>query len=76
MYSFRFPENTINQAALRAFDVFNFYDRDFMPPDEDVMKNGLTSQESEIINDNFFPKLSKPVGPDHKELYNNYRLKV
>ena len=37
MYSFRFPEDTINQAALRAFDVFNFYDRDFMPPDQEVL---------------------------------------
>ena len=28
-----------------------------MPPDEDVMMNGLTSQETEIINDNYFPNL-------------------
>ena len=74
MYSFRVPENTINQAALRAFDVFNFYDRDFMPPDQDVMMNGLTSQESEIINDNYFPNL-------HNQLigiianYGRFRLK-
>ena len=74
MYSFRFPENTINQAALRAFDVFNFYDRDFMPPDEDVMMNGLTSQESEIINDNFFPNFQNQLDLIIKN-YNNFRLK-
>jgi len=74
MYSFRFPENTINQAALRAFDVFNFYDRDFMPPDQDVMMNGLTSQESEIINDNFFPNIQNQLDLIIKN-YNNFRLK-
>ena len=74
MYSFRFPEDTINQAALRAFDVFNFYDRDFMPPDQDVMMNGLTSQESEIINDNFFPNIQNQLDLIIKN-YNNYRLK-
>ena len=74
MYSFRFPENTINQAALRAFDVFNFYDRDFIPPDEDVMKIGLTSQESEIINDNFFPNFQNQLDLIIKN-YKNYRLK-
>ena len=74
MYSFRFPENTINQAALRAFDVFNFYDRDFIPPDEDIMKIGLTSQESEIINDNFFPNFQNQLDLIIKN-YKNYRLK-
>ena len=74
MYSFRFPEDTINQAALRAFDVFNFYDRDFMPPDQDVMMNGLTSQESEIINDNFFPNIQNQLDLIIKN-YNNFRLK-
>jgi hypothetical protein len=74
MYSFRFPETTINQAALRAFDVFNFYDRDFMPPDQDVMMNGLTSQESEIINDNFFPNIQNQLDLIIKN-YNNFRLK-
>ena len=74
MYSFRFPEDTINQAALRAFDVFNFYDRDFMPPDQDVMMNGLTSQESEIINDNFFPNFQNQLDLIIKN-YNNFRLK-
>ena len=74
MYSFRFPEDTINQAALRAFDVFNFFDRDFIPPDEDVMINGLTSQESEIINDNFFPNFQNQLDLIIKN-YNNFRLK-
>jgi len=74
MYSFRFPEDTINQAALRAFDVFNFYDRDFMPPDQDVMMNGLTSQESEIINDNFFPNFQNQLDLIIKN-YKNFRLK-
>ena len=74
MYSFRFPENTINQAALRAFDVFNFYDRDFMPPDQDIMMNGLTSQESEIINDNFFPNFQNQLDLIIKN-YKNFRLK-
>ena len=74
MYSFRFPEDTINQAALRAFDVFNFYDRDFMPPDQDVMMNGLTSQESEIINDNYFPNFQNQLDDIIKN-YNNFRIK-
>jgi hypothetical protein len=74
MYSFRFPEDTINQAALRAFDVFNFYDRDFMPPDQDVMMNGLTSQESEIINDNFFPNIQNQLDLIIKN-YSKFRLK-
>ncbi len=74
MYSFRFPENTINQAALRAFDVFNFYDRDFMPPDENVMMHGLSSQETEIINDNFFPNFQNQLDLIIKN-YNNFRLK-
>ena len=75
MYSFRFPEDTINQAALRAFDVFNFYDRDFMPPDQDVMMNGLTSQESEIINDNFFPNIQNQLDLIIKN-YNNFRPEI
>ena len=74
MYSFRSPEDKINQAALRAFDVFNFYDRDFMPPDEDVMMNGLTSQETEIINDNYFPNLQNQLDDIIKN-YNKFRLK-
>ena len=74
MYSFRSPEDKINQAALRAFDVFNFYDRDFMPPDEDVMMNGLTSQESEIINDNYFPNLQNQLDDIIKN-YSKFRLK-
>ena len=74
MYSFRSPQDKLNQAALRAFDVFNFYDRDFIPPDEDVMMNGLTSQESEIINDNFFPNFQNQLDLIISN-YNNYRLK-
>ena len=74
MYSFRKPQDKFNQAALRAFDVFNFYDRDFIPPDEDVMMNGLTSQESEIINDNFFPNFQNQLDLIIGN-YNNYRLK-
>ena len=74
MYSFRKPQDKFNQAALRAFDVFNFYDRDFIPPDEDVMMNGLTSQESEIINDNFFPNFQNQLDLIISN-YNNYRLK-
>ena len=56
------------------FDVFNFYDRDFMPPDEDVMMNGLTSQESEIINDNYFPNIQNQLDYIIKN-YNKFRLK-
>ena len=74
MYSFRFPESTMNQAALRAFDVFNFYDRDFIPPDDDVMTLGLTSQESEIINDNFFPNFQNEINKVIKN-YKDFRLK-
>ena len=74
MYSFRSPQDKINQAALRAFDVFNFYDRDFIPPDENVMMNGLTSQESEIINDNFFPNFQNQLDLIISN-YKNYRLK-
>ena len=74
MYSFRSPQDKLNQAALRAFYVFNFYDRDFIPPDEDVMMNGLTSQESEIINDNFFPNFQNQLDLIISN-YNNYRLK-
>ena len=74
MYSFRFPESTMNQAALRAFDVFNFYDRDFIPPDDDVMSLGLTSQESEIINDNFFPNFQNEINKVIKN-YKDFRLK-
>lgn len=74
MYSFRFPESTINQAALRAFDVFNFYDRDFIPPDDNVMTLGLTSQESEIINDNFFPNFQNVISKVIKS-YKDFRLK-
>ena len=71
MLSYPWPENTLNQAALRSLDVFNFYSPNFIPPDDDLMSNQIISQESEILNDNYFPNLQNIL----MKVISNYRNK-
>ena len=66
--SFRAPEDTLNQAALRSLDVFNFYSPNFTPPDDNLMNYQIISQESEILNDNYFPNLQRYPYEDNQQL--------
>ena len=69
--SYPAPENTLNQAALRSLDVFNFYSPNFTPPDDNLMNYQIISQESEILNDNYFPNLQNIL----MKIISNYRNK-
>ena len=62
-------EGQLNQAPLRSLDVFNFYDPNYIPPDDMLMGNQIISPESEILNDSFFPELQNVL----MQIILNYR---
>jgi hypothetical protein len=69
MFCYAVPESHLNQGPLRSFDVFNFYDPNFTPPDGMLMDNQIISPESEILNSIFFPNLQNKL----MEIILNYR---
>ena len=69
MFCYIGPEWHLNQGPLRSFDVFNFYDPNFSPPDGMLMDNQIISPESEILNSTFFPNLQNMI----MEIILNYR---
>ena len=69
MFCYTGPEWHLNQGPLRSFDVFNFYDPNFTPPDGMLMDNQIISPESEILNSIFFPNLQNKL----MEIILNYR---